>query len=88
MIFLNNIDDKNLLYSNINKIHTTKLGNIRIKKNLQINNNVIDYLKKLILNKKCLIYKKGKNYYCEINNTIITINSFNYCIITAHIINK
>lgn len=76
------------LLSNIDKIHTTKLGVLRIKKNLQINNDVVEYLKNKIQDKNCIISKKGKNYYCEIDNIIITINSYNYCIITAHIVKK
>ena len=76
---------KNNLLSNIDKIHTTKMGIDRIKKNLKIDCNVIDYCKDVILNKNSNIYKKGKNYYVEIDNIIITINSYNYCIITAHL---
>lgn len=77
----------NQLLNNIDKIHTTKLGIERIKKNLNINVfDIVNYLKNKILDSKCNIYKKGKNYYCEIDNIIITINSYNYCIITAHII--
>ena len=80
--------DKEILLSNIDKIHTTKLGITRINNNLKIDtDNVVDYCKKIILNKKCNIYKKGKNYYCEIYNIIITINSNSYTIITAHLIN-
>ena len=77
---------KNILISNINKIHTTKLGIERIKNNLKINNDVVTYLKNKILDKNAKIYKQGKNYYCYIDNIRITINSNNYCIITAHII--
>ena len=74
------------LINNINKIHTTKLGIERIKNNLKLNtNNVVEYCKEKILNKKTKITKKGKNYYCEIENIIITINSYSYTIITAHI---
>lgn len=70
----------------IDKIHTTKLGEERIKRNLFLSDdNVINYLKNKIFSKDCMIYKRGKNYYCEIDNLIITINSYNYCIITAHI---
>ena len=72
------------LLSNIEKIHTTKMGNERIKKNLSINGDVINYCKKIILNKKTNIYKHGKNWYAELDNIIITINSFSYTIITAH----
>ena len=74
----------NELLINIDKIHTTSLGINRIKKNLGINEDVVLYCKKLILDKKCKINKKGKNYYCEIYNTIITVNSYNFTIITAH----
>ena len=77
---------KEKLLFNIDKIHTTRLGEERIKKNLNIANDVILYLKEKIKNSKSIVYKKGKNYYCEIDNIIITINSYNYCIITAHII--
>ena len=72
----------NELLNNIDKIHTTKLSIERIKRNVNIDD--IEYIKKLILNKKSIINKKGKNYYVEIENIIITINSYNYCIITVH----
>ena len=73
------------LISNIDRIHTTKLGIERIKNNLKINDvDVIKYLKEKIRDKNCVITKRGKNYYCEIENLIITVNSDNYCIITAH----
>ena len=71
---------------NIDKLHTTNLGVERIKKNLNINGDVVNYLKNKILDKNCVITKKGKNYYCEIDNIIITVNSYNYCIITAHLV--
>ena len=75
-----------MLIDNIDKIHTTELGVIRIKKNLKIDvNDVVDYIKNKVLDKNAYIYKNGKNYYVEIDDIIITINSFNYCIITAHI---
>ena len=75
---------KEELINNINKIHTTKLGSIRIQKNLNIESDVVEYIKKIILDNNSFIYKNGKNYYCENNNVIVTINSYNYCIITAH----
>lgn len=37
---------------------------------------------------KIVIYKQGKNWYCEVDNIKITINSYSYIIITAHIIKK
>lgn len=77
--------DKEILLSNIDKVHTTEMSIDRIKKNLKLEtNNVIEYCKSKVLDKKCNIYKQGKNWYCEIENIIITINSYSYTIITAH----
>lgn len=79
--------NKEILINNINKIHTTKMGFSRIKNNLNLNtNNVVEYCKNKIVSNNCNIYNKGKNWYCEIDNIIITINSYTYTIITAHII--
>lgn len=77
---------KSNMLHNIDRLHTTNLGVERIKKNLNINGNVVNYLKNKILDKNCVITKKGKNYYCMIDNIIITVNSYNYCIITAHLV--
>lgn len=78
--------NKEILLSNIDKIHTTKMGIDRIKKNLKIETkDVVEFCKSRILDKNCNIYKQGKNWYCEVNNIIITINSYSYTIITAHI---
>lgn len=71
------------LLNNIEKIHTTQLGIERIKRNLKIETDVVEYCKNKI--KNATIYKQGKNYYCEIDNIKITINSKSYTIITAHI---
>ncbi len=83
MIFLN----KDILLSSIDKIHTTEMGVDRIKKNLKLNtNDVVEFCKNKILDKNCNIYKQGKNWYCEIDNIKITIKSYSYTIITAHLI--
>ncbi len=83
MIFLN----KDILLSNIDKIHITEMGIDRIKKNLKLDtNDVVEFCKNKILDKNCDIYKQGKNWYCEIDNIKITINSYSYAIITAHLI--
>ncbi len=75
----------NDLLKNIDRIHTTKLGIERIKKNLKLEiEDVVTYCKNIIINKDCIINKKGKNYYCKLKNTTITINSYSYTIITAH----
>ena len=80
------MEDKQILLDNINKVHTTEMGINRIIKNLKLNtNDVVEYCKNKVLDKNCNIYKHGKNWYCEIENIIITINSYSYTIITAHI---
>lgn len=77
--------NKEILLLNIDKIHTTEMGTDRIKKNLKLNiNDVVEYCKNKVLDKNCNIYKQGKNWYCEIDNIKITINSYSYTIITAH----
>ena len=76
--------NKEILISNIDKIHTTELGIIRIKRNLNIDCDVVKYCKDKVLDKNSIIYKQGKNWYIEIDNIKITINSYNYSIITAH----
>ena len=37
------------------------------------------------MDEKCTITRKGKNWYCELKNIIITINAYSYTIITAHL---
>lgn len=79
--------NKEILLSNIGKIHTTKMGIDRIKRNLKLDtNDVVNYCKNKVLDKDCNIYEQGKNWYCEIDNIKITINSYSYTIITAHTI--
>lgn len=80
------MSDRENLISNIDKIHTTELGLLRIKRNLKLKDeNVIDYCKDKIKNNSSTIYKKGKNFYVEIKNIKLTINSYSYTIITAHV---
>lgn len=79
--------DKKELRLNINKLHTTEKGLDRIKKNLKLDtDNVVEYCKSKVLDKNCRIYKQGKNWYCEMDNIKITINTYSYTIITAHTI--
>ena len=73
----------NDLILNINKIHSTELGIIRIKKNLELKtNDVIKYCKKIIKEAEN-INRKGKNWYVYKGDCII-INANSNTIITAH----
>ncbi len=77
---------KNELLTNIHKIHTTDLGIKRISKNLKIEDqNVVEYCIELIEDKNSIVTKKGKNFYVNIDNKELTINSSSFTIITAHI---
>ncbi|MCH5203353.1 MAG: DUF3781 domain-containing protein [Oscillospiraceae bacterium] len=76
-----------ILLDNIDKLHTTKMGIERIKKNLKLGEcDVVEFCKNMVLDKNCSIYKQGKNWYCQTDNVRITINSYSYTIITAHIV--
>lgn len=73
------------MLDHIDKIHTTELGIERIKRNLKLDTqDVVAYCRNKILDKNCHIYKCGKNWYCEVEQIKITINSLSYTIITAH----
>jgi len=80
------MEDKELLL-NIDKVHTTEMGVSRIRRNLLLDDvDVVEYCKDKILYDDCYIYKKGKNWYCEVDHIRIAINSYSYTIITAHFI--
>lgn len=79
------MNEKEILLSNLDRIHTTKMGVERIKKNLGlINEDVVDYCIKIIKNKDCTVVKKGKNWYVRLSDCEITVNRNSYTIITAH----
>lgn len=82
-------ENREVLIDNIDKLHTTEMGKDRIRKNLMLTDiDVVDYCRNKILNRACVIYKRGKNWYCEIEGIIITVNSYSYTIITAHLIKR
>jgi len=74
----------NDLIKNIEKLHTTELGILRIKRNLKLENNDVVKWCKQEIKKMNVIYRKGKNWYAEDKDKIITINAHSYTIITAH----
>jgi len=78
------MDRKNDLLKNIEKIHTTELGIVRIKRNLELKtSDVVNWCKNEI-KKSNKISKKGKNWYVVGEGFIITINASSYTVITAH----
>jgi len=76
----------NDIIKNINRLTTTKLGEKRIRENINIESvdNVVDWCKEKILDKSAIFEQVGKNWYVTVGKVQITINSFSYTIITAH----
>ena len=73
------------LMNHLHLLHTTELGNARVKKNLALEiEDVVDWCRNQILLPKAIIRREGKNWYIESSDCILTVNAYNYCIITAH----
>lgn len=79
--------DLKLLIDNIDRVHTTRLGMDRIKRNLNMDcPDPVTYCIDIIKNEKSVVSRNGKNYYVTLGNIRLTINAYSYTIITAHII--
>lgn len=74
----------NDLIENIDWLHTTEMGIERIKKNLSIEDDVVEWCKSKILDNSAVMERKGKNWYVYTDYCIITVNAHSYTIITAH----
>lgn len=75
----------NDLLENLDALHTTELGVIRVKKNLSLDtDDVVDWCKAKINSAGAVITRSGKNWYVNVDNCIITVNAYSYTIITAH----
>ncbi len=75
---------KEELLKNIDRIHTTEMGVGRILKNLGIDDEPVSYCISKLKKEDSKVKKEGKNYYVEVDDCIITINSSSFTIITAH----
>ena len=76
---------KNELIENIDKVHTTKMGIDRIRRNLGLGDvNAAAWCKSRILDKNADITRQGKNWYVRTDDCVITVNAISYTIITAH----
>ena len=79
----------NDLLANLDKLHTTELGWLRIQRNLRLGTeDVVVWCKQSIQNQNCAITRKGKNWYAHIDDCEITINAHSYTLITAHKIKR
>ncbi|MCH5258589.1 MAG: DUF3781 domain-containing protein [Lachnospiraceae bacterium] len=73
------------LLENLNELHTTELGVIRIKRNLSLDtDDVVEWCKAKIFSPDAVITRNGKNWYVNVDDCIITVNAHSYTIITAH----
>lgn len=78
-------DIKCELIQNLDKLHTTDMGFVRICKNLSLDvDDVVKWCYSKILSPNAAIVRKGKNWYIDIDECEITVNAYSYTIITAH----
>lgn len=76
---------ENELLDNLDKLHTTELGVVRIKKNLSLDTDtIVKWCKDKIHSVNAVITRNGKNWYVNVDGCIITVNAHSYTIITAH----
>lgn len=74
---------KNALIENIDRLHTTDLGAERIRRNLGMTEEPVEWCRSKILNKNAVIGRQGKNWYVSVDGCVITVNAGSYTIITA-----
>lgn len=69
----------------LDTLHTTELGVLRIKKNLRLQEeDVVEWCRERIKKQEAQIIRKGKNWYIDIEDCVITVNAHSNTIITAH----
>lgn len=73
------------LLNHLELLHTTDLGIVRIKRNLSLGtDDVVAWCKDKIGSNHALITRRGKNWYVNVDDVVITVNAHSYTIITAH----
>ena len=73
------------LLNHLDRLHTTELGVVRIKKNLSLDtDDVVAWCKDKISSAQAVITRSGKNWYVNADGFVITVNAHSYTIITAH----
>lgn len=79
------LNSQNELILNLDKLHTTDLGIMRIKRNLSLDvEDIVSWCREKIQCADAFIVRKGKNWYVTIGNCEITVNAYSFTIITAH----
>ena len=82
--------DKLALLAGLDKIHTTDLGVVRVRRNLGLDAtvDVVAHCKDVIKDADTTVMRKGKNFYATSRTAIITVNASKWSIITAHRVKK
>lgn len=76
----------NALLENLDKLHTTPGGVVRIKRNLSLDTeDVVQWCARQIQDERTVIRRAGKNWYAKTEACEITVNAHSYTIITAHV---
>ena len=77
---------ENELLERLDKLQTTELGIVRIKRSLSLDvDDVVEWCRDKIKSDNAVITRNGKNWYINIDACIITVNAYSYTIITVHI---
>lgn len=77
--------DAQQLRAQTGRLHTTPLGEARIKRNLGLlADDAVGWCRQLVLSPDAIISRQGKNWYVQLEDVRLTINVSAYSIITAH----
>lgn len=79
------METESALLENLDRLHTTELGSMRIRRNLMLEaEDVVAWCRDCIRYSRIKIERRGKNWYIEAERCVITVNAYSYTIITAH----
>lgn len=83
------MNENNELLLNLDQLHTTELGVLRIRKNLSLDTeDVVEWCRMKTSSAGAVIIRNGKNWYVHADGCVLTINAYSYTIITAYIEKK
>ena len=75
---------KNALIENNIRLHATEMGAERIRRNLGLIEDPVEWCRSKIMDENAIIDLRGKNWYVSVDGCVITVNAGSYTIITAH----
>lgn len=78
------VNEKTEFFKNFDRLKTTVNGAIRVRNNLDLTGNVVEWCKNKVKTSKFSVRREGKNLYVLFQDCEITINANTYTIITAH----